>query len=434
MKREREVRRKFLHSGHGSHYESLRRFKRGRSTSLYEACAQLSKGKKVSEITCHDDEVQTVLHGLRAPLAGNPVLLSLLRVICQESAEIMLFHPSIRKAIVTVSTYSQKFVRRSHDWKAPKGNFRQRFRHLLRHLFCHYPVPDFMDQVWLNTVSAQHEFYIDLGRGQRIYGHKFLRNAVLSRKMAHWYRYAPANASLIQAVRWAQIRSLRRDKYLYRAVANSFLGRTLNQDEFWAEVVTWLARQVITHHRWVRPVLRYISYLKFGRFQVGRVNMPFDAPEPNFKVAGRTFVSVLKSMLAFERALKLNLYQESANWMPVPLPAREWPRTQLPSGETADLHLVQLVRNQDLVWEGIQQKHCVSSYSDYCIEGSSSIWSLRQKQANGEKPLITIEVGTASRSIIEVKGYENRLPNEFETQLLREWAEEVGLSISEYAF
>lgn len=106
--------------------------------------------------------------------------------------------------------------------------------------------------------------------------------------------------------------------------------------------------------------------------------------------------------------------------------------------------VVELRNNKAMINEGRKQKHCVYSYVQWCVEGRSTIFSLRgySKQAAGyteegkvrwdyaqEQTRVTIEVNNQG-AIVQVRGLLNRSPNDEEKRILRHWAVENGLRTS----
>jgi hypothetical protein len=103
----------------------------------------------------------------------------------------------------------------------------------------------------------------------------------------------------------------------------------------------------------------------------------------------------------------------------------------------------ELRNNHELMNEGRKQRHCVYSYVHWCSIGRSSIFSMRvyRKVVAGyldDGPLIwdrsyeldriTIEV-SSRRTIVQVRGLQNRSATQDEKKILREWAGEKGFTI-----
>ena len=86
----------------------------------------------------------------------------------------------------------------------------------------------------------------------------------------------------------------------------------------------------------------------------------------------------------------------------------------------------QIIRTDELFYEGKCLHHCVYSYRKYCMDGTTFIFSLRLiDEIADEFPLITIEV--VSNEIRQTKGNYNRLPTKMEREIIRLWAQEKKL-------
>lgn len=95
----------------------------------------------------------------------------------------------------------------------------------------------------------------------------------------------------------------------------------------------------------------------------------------------------------------------------------------------------QLLSYKELYSESQVMHHCVHSYVEKCINGSSHIFSLVEKSSAEEKErrLITIELN-GNLEIVQAKGSYNRLPNLLEKKLIEEWLKTNELKKSFYLF
>lgn len=430
MIREREIREEFLKTGQITYYEHLRQNKRGKTANLLAAFHELYAGKPAREIECHS---KLLISRYEYVLKNNLPMYRILRAVCMQGAENILSHPEIRNGILWMSRQLKAAVRQPETWHCPKGNFQVRFRHLIRHLFASYHVPEFMEKVWMKEGEETHKFYIDLGKGVPVYGHPYLAETVMSRKTAHWFRQAPANCTVEQAVRWAQLRTVRKDKRLFKAVSHSFLGKHFENEKFWGEGMRWLAQQDTVNYAQVRPLLRYINYRKFGRFQLGGVVMPLPAPEPEFNFSGRTFSSMIKAMKDFETTIKMDRDLDQTSWSPVPFPDFDWENHPETEKRRTGFRMVQIVNYKDLVKEGVRQNHCVATYSNSCTQGNTSIWSLRLCEQEDERSLVTVELTNSALQVNQVKGLNNRLADRFEANMVLDWASRIGVEVPEWS-
>ena len=88
--------------------------------------------------------------------------------------------------------------------------------------------------------------------------------------------------------------------------------------------------------------------------------------------------------------------------------------------------ITQLHTTEELFEEGLNQHHCVLTYTNYCISGMCSIWSLRMVTGE-EKPerMVTMEI--RNRRIVQARGKYNRMPTRFEHDIINDWAEKNNI-------
>jgi len=79
----------------------------------------------------------------------------------------------------------------------------------------------------------------------------------------------------------------------------------------------------------------------------------------------------------------------------------------------------------DLVEEGVQQHHCVASYVDNVLDGTSIILFLRKKE-DMNTSVLTIEVKNGE--VYQVKGLQNRSPDGIEKDIVKEFANKFNLN------
>ena len=76
-------------------------------------------------------------------------------------------------------------------------------------------------------------------------------------------------------------------------------------------------------------------------------------------------------------------------------------------------------------------KHCVASYTHYCAQGRSAIFSLR-KYSNGvlHDIMATIEVNVFLKRIVQAKGKMNKPISEEAKKYIESWAAKTMLTIN----
>jgi hypothetical protein len=95
--------------------------------------------------------------------------------------------------------------------------------------------------------------------------------------------------------------------------------------------------------------------------------------------------------------------------------------------------ITELLNTRELNEEGRAMSHCVGSYSGSCGSGRVSIWSLRCIYALGQEArLLTLEVLTQNRQIVQARQKFNKLPSQKELSILNRWAGAGGPSLSKW--
>jgi hypothetical protein len=97
--------------------------------------------------------------------------------------------------------------------------------------------------------------------------------------------------------------------------------------------------------------------------------------------------------------------------------------------------ITELISSAELEEEGAAMGHCVATYGPLCQSGQSSIWSLTVEDASGRvERLLTIEVRTWGKEIVQVRGKSNRAAYPDELRILTLWAQAGGPRLSPVVF
>ncbi|HEX7862895.1 MAG TPA: hypothetical protein VF773_21360 [Verrucomicrobiae bacterium] len=195
----------------------------------------------------------------------------------------------------------QAFWLRPLEGWAPKGaGARMQFRSLLEHLFVKYPVPAFMESAWDCEAGAegfrQQSWYMRLARGASMRSLN-LPNG-LTRRMQYLTRHAPDHFTVLQALRYGEVRGLGGGEMLARAVAESALGKVAEHGEFWRSVIAFIVNHPELSSEEMNCMVEFIRATKFGGEEVltetGKIKR--GAPWPEFAMHGRTRKSILRVM------------------------------------------------------------------------------------------------------------------------------------------
>ncbi len=153
--------------------------------------------------------------------------------------------------------------------------------------------------------------------------------------------------------------------------------------------------------------------------------------DESFSMRGRTLKSIRRLSLDWHRHAWGCRHFAYRNWEPA-LPLWETKRRG---------HIVRAVELSDsraLMDEGRKQKHCVATYAEACFRRDSRIASMRWFfPINGnltESARLTIEMLPRQKQVVQVCGRNNRSADTEEQAVVRKWASEVGLTVSDWAF
>lgn len=294
------------------------------------------------------------------------------------------------------------------------------FRSLARHLLAEYDVPAFMDCAWFagrrRAAQQQRAWFLHLGSGGNIRTAADLP-LVLSKRMAHQLAQAPADYTIEQALRWAQIVGQGGNDELAQAILATPLGTSFENEPFWATVVTWWVKQTGLDADWVGPVYDFIQYRKFEPRQIalpGGDTRIEDPPEPNFSMKSRSVPKLMEAINAWH--IQLSREARAAadrGWLKSNIPDFEYEERDPEGKLVATWQVAELTTNKQLFTEGRQMRHCVSSYASRCRSGKESVWSLQvSDEVQQNRRLATVALDPRTRTISQLRGRLNLMAND----------------------
>ena len=87
----------------------------------------------------------------------------------------------------------------------------------------------------------------------------------------------------------------------------------------------------------------------------------------------------------------------------------------------------------ELLDEGRNMRHCVSTYGPTCCRGNSSIWSMTCSDSREQnRRELTIEVDPRRKAIIQARGVRNSRPTPEARRIMLLWAEREGLKVESW--
>lgn len=320
-------------------------------------------------------------------------------------------------ALFLVFKNKEKWKNSVEEWDCNTKNLTRQFSSLIRHLFCKYKMPVFMDSAWFSENSQELNWWFFVAEGNNIRKAPNLPIS-LTKIQAHFLMDAPEHYTITKALRYGQIMGVHDDKRLVDAVLQTSLGRGFANDEFWWTVINMFIQNPMLDRQQLAPMVDYINFQKFSP----------QAPHPGFTMKGRNPQVLLDQVEEWHSKVSK---EQGKGYM-------EWPSCKIPSYTKEEKikegmrvwTITELTNSKLLTEEGRSMSHCVGSYKYSAAKGLCSIWSLKCDGAR----VMTIEVINNTHNIVQVRGKFNKLPEGREKLIIQDWARENGLSISSTGF
>jgi hypothetical protein len=347
--------------------------------------------------------------------------------------------PDFRKAIEEAELgFTGEVVRDPQSWQ-PQMKTRDAARLRVaaaRHLFALYPVPAFLERVWIDDtglsaeeVRLRKQWYVTAARGGSLY--KAGASTWLTRKEVHAFLHPSVGLGFDEAFWEAIARSYASDAVMALRIARSKIARSSRgESDFWREV----ARFFCANPAPVETIDDLCDYLAECRRR-----------DPHYSLEGRTLPALTRRMhewhhdiAAIERieAMRRRVHGRgaptwagNAAWSGSSLADWEWMPSSKDAKAKGERFVVrQLKQAEDLVMESRAMHHCVSTYAAKCVAGTASIWSLRRCTKDRIDRLLTIEVDRHDQAV-QVRGLANRLAHADERNVLERWAKARGVAL-----
>jgi hypothetical protein len=255
----------------------------------------------------------------------------------------------------------------------------------------------------------------------------------LTKAMAHHFTQAPHHLTVIQALRWAQVRGLGGSKTLARAVAGTRLGKVLENEEFWESVLHFFVNHFSLDLAQVGPVVDFLQHQRFEWREGVSPNGVLGKqppPRPDYTMKGRTVSSILRQVDEWHKELGQGTNQPLITWRRAPF--KEFRLVQGDEGERnmRVWTITEILTSRALFLEGQAMRHCVATYQKECIRRQVSIWSMHVETQRGQYRALTIEVDLPKKMICQVRGKCNRFPSANERAIIEQWATAEGLKMA----
>lgn len=333
--------------------------------------------------------------------------------------------------------YRNDWIRAPETWRPGSYNVARQFASLARHLLARYDVPAFLDEVWHRGPENRRAWFVHVGRGGNLRT-VFGLPIPMTTMMAHHAAASPGGLTLDQALRYGQAKGLGVTERMARAVLGTRLGEAFadtDAEDFWATVLSFLARHPMLDPAQVGPIIDYLHHQKFVPAPAVILDGTFVQPGPphsGLSMKGRDPESLVRQVTAWHRQLARVPRGQDYVWPASGIAGYD--RIEGEPGRQRRFTVAELRGTAELRGEGAAMRHCVATYAWSCKNGHSAIFSVQVLDADGERRLVTAEVHVKTRRIVQVRGRLNAMPTQFDQRILQAWATVAGLTFGQYAF
>lgn len=316
-------------------------------------------------------------------------------------------------------------VRSPSTWEPHGKSAMALFRSLANHVLAKYPTPPFLWQAFFDSENAAVLIplaeIVAKGGSLHKYNAETLK-LVLTRKMCHDFLKTSSDLTVLQGLRYAQVRGFGGDARLARAICSWRLGReilSVAAEQFWATVMQWFAAQTMFDPAQVESLC---DYLYFKRNE-----------EAAFSMKGRTALALLRDKDQWHADLarvRLANHKGAQVYKPSGFVGAEYDFSRDDHREV--WRVFEILTAKDLHAEGRRMGHCVFSYARMIESGNTSIWALTKEDFEGNWAMLTLEVHNRNKQIVQARGRFNRRVTTRENEILYRWCAQSGLTVSSY--
>lgn len=339
------------------------------------------------------------------------------------------------KAFTNILKQSHKTFRKVEDWKPTKSSNEEIvFQDLFEHLFVGYKVNRSVFQL----LSIYNAFYysksnaiqllMTVAAGKGIHTYNFGEKK-MTKKMNFFFENAPDKLGIFKALAWANYKGIGAKDELALCLATNGYD-TFEQRNWVIEFIHFAKKENLSDTKTVKKIIEFVDYqLKYSTKRIKKGMYEYEVPPlfPDFNFKGRTLISVLRMCQTWEQ--HIDDFKRTAFIRDFPEMELEGFRHETKGGGT--VYIKRLTNPKQLIQEARYMKHCVAKYyQDDCMEGDSSIWSLKFHPRTGHsKRVVTIELQHGEKCITfgEVQGKANTRPPQYSIDVLKKWGEKIGV-------
>jgi len=337
------------------------------------------------------------------------------------------FKAEYHDKIKTLRTYA---LRAPEDWRCriKSRSEERRFINLVRFSFARYRVAAHLENAWINEFTDDlvdrlgelpytpvahrvdlRRWYLVAAQGGSLY--KQHTSRFLSKLETHHFLTAPDDVTSSQQALWyAVARAQTARCEIARRIGQSQLVHHSIASTWWREVARFFARNPVPLHE----MNDLIDYLRVAKTENAAMSLK-----------GRSLQALQRRREEWHRALRKHNAIGGGSWAGRPIPDIDYEAGS--EKKRALWRFRQIKTGNELFREGQRMHHCVASYKRLCMSDQVSIWSLTTEFPLGHiNRGVTIEV-RKDGTILQCRGFANRLPYDNEVAAVKRWANEYGL-------
>lgn len=390
--------------------EDMLRFSGKRFKKFDEVIVQLYEGKDLSKFFNTDKRMQKVNECFTCTSYISKTHLKDVFIYLEKNS-LLTQDEFVIQAVYNCFQFKIYWLKDLFSWTPISKRVSDQLIEMAAYLFCKYNVPMFLYKSFYSNNSNFIQWFIHLGIGGKV---KEMKNIPIAftQKMGHYFINAPEKFTVTEALRWAQVRGLGGNENLAERVAFSWIVTKPFEDEnFWENFLQLLACSAMFNLNKLSELIDYVREMKRENVQ--------------YNLKGRT----LQSLTTQSDKWHSKFAHVKGNWF--------W--------KSCGIEGLKIIRKEDvvkieelteakkLIDEGTAMKHCVASYTYYCAQGKSAIYSLRKYSGGVLKDILaTIEVNIFLKRIVQAKAKKNEPITKEAKTIMTQWAAKHELSVSEF--
>jgi len=392
--------------------DAVLKFSQKRFKKFEEIIIRLYKGERFEGFFSTDKRIPKIYQCFNAVHKHLKNLLKDVLIYLDSNTGLIDDEANIQ-AVYNIVKYRSYWQNDIYKWKPVGKTTGGQIKELVRYLFCQYDIPAFMFNAFYEEKNLLHiNWLLHLGSGRKV---KEMMDVPIpfTQKTGHYFLHAPANYTIAEALRWAQVKALGGDDKLATRIVASWIGtKPYGHEDFWDRLLQIIIQGGMFNLNKLTELIDYVREAK-------RENAAYH-------LKGRTLQSLLRQSDEWHNRFT-HKTKAAAIWKPCGIEGVRLER------KSHIIKLEELTEAKQLAEEGRAMKHCVASYTWYCATGKTAIFSLRRYEAGFVQQIMaTIEVNLALKRVVQAKAKMNKPICDEAKKLMTDWADKEGLMLNTY--